>query len=270
MDFYRDVAEHWGEIGFLYLFLLAGLYWSLTTAAMQVTLSSAIDKDLIPLASQMPELKSVDGKFQIDKPSPYTMKFRDQELFIFDTTGNTQTLTKPGMLITDKEVLYFSGRGYSSGSDSSGSGEAKVLMKASDLTSTVSPVILRQWIEVFRNFFWIGILVGGWFSGTIFLYCLALVYGIIGLIFNAITQAQLKFGQLMRLSAVAITPPLVTEATLKLVAHICNPTGAEIHDMLLKIGGFVASMVYLFLGVNAYKSISTELHTDQSHPPLDS
>jgi hypothetical protein len=246
-DFYRDVASNWKGLGFLYLFLLAGVSSLIAAVAVFFFLAQLCDRHLLPIADQFPTITSKNDNFSMDKPSPYYVK--DDvfgTVFTFDTSGNTKTLDHPGILVTDQAVINEQQKVGSTDLQES------VVMQASGSNGSFGKAEARNIVLMLRNFG--PLVVFGfclvWFTSSYF--CQALFYGTLGLIFNAVLKTQLSYLQLVRLAALAMTPPVLVNWLI-----------APVYTMNLGIQmgiSFVISMGYLFIGIRACKPLlwSTE------------
>jgi hypothetical protein len=250
MDFYRDVAANWKEVGFLYLFLMAGLSWAAVAISFQIAFSANLDKILLVL-DQMPTISSNMTKFSIDKPCPYHIRdlSSGQPIVTFDTSGATKSLDGPGLLLTDHELISFTSEG-ALGRTS----EPKVLLKASAGPFSISKKAARDWFFLIFNFGALLVFFFCWLAGVIFLFVQASLYALAGLIFQAILKVHLGFAQLMRIAALSITPPLILDTVLKAL----NPSFLPLDKSSwgFRLVWFCVSMVYLYLGIVANKGES--------------
>jgi len=247
-DFYRDVATNWKGLGFLYLSLLAGVSSLVFALIAFVTIAGICDRHLLPIADQFPTITSADDKFSIDRPSPYYIK-DDLFPFTFDTSGNTTTLDNVGVLITDKDILFRqrSPNPVSADREETEGSATKSVLKASSTKGVFSKTDARSFVLILRNYVPIALFFIAWINGTIFVIVQALIYGLFGLIFNSILKTKLSFIQLTRIAAVAMTPPLLADITLKVVYPMFQPVGWAC--------SFIVSMIYLFIGVRACKTL---------------
>jgi hypothetical protein len=241
-DFYRDTASNWKGLGFFYLFLLAAfssLIWALIAFFFVAQLC---DKHLLPIADRFPTVTAQNDKYSIDKPSPY---FIEDDLlgtvFTFDTSGSTKALDHPGVLVTDEAVINSQQR--------SGTNELKqtVAMQASGSKGTFGKNDARNMVLALRNFGPMLVFVICLFWLTLFNFFQALIYGSLGLISNSLLKTRLTYSQLVRLAALAMTPPIVLNWLIKPIFTM--PFGME------QGISFILSMVYLFVGVRACKTL---------------
>ena len=241
MDFYRDVAAHWKEIGFLHLFLLAGMNWAALAIALHVALGPVCDTFLFPLAAQWPTVTAADGKFSMDKESPYRVKDQlGNTIILFDMSGHPE-MSQTAMLVTEQGVY------------SPQQGKERVI-KAEEwnMPGSMGPKLLHDCISFVRNYAGLILFVVGWFFGAIFLFIQALLYGIVALIFNVVMKANLSFSKLVRLCAVAMTPPMVIDTLMK--AFVPTVIAGQ-PAMIWALITIPICLIYIGLGVNACKDL---------------
>ena len=253
-DFYRDVASNWKGLGFLYLFLLAGVSSLLMSLVMFFLLAQFCDKHLLPIADQFPTITAANDKYSIDRPSPYIIKdnmFGDA--ITFDSSGTTKTLDHPGILVTDEAILIVQPK---PGSLDRNELEAKPIFPASGAKGTFGKAEARNCVLMIRNFLPLIVFAALWFFGTIFNLLQGLLYGAFGLISNSILKTQLTYLQLVRLAALAMTPPMLLNMVLKPI-FLMNPFVASPYNgPFLEPGiSFIVSMIYLFIGIQACKTL---------------
>ena len=124
----------------------------------------------------------------------------------FDTSGKTQTLKQPGILVTDDSILYIQAAPESADLPTASAPPPQVLFTAGKVKGSFTADKVKNLLSTVRSY--VGIAAFGLFCvfGSLFLFLQALIYGLFGLIFNAILKTRLEFSQLVRLAAIAITP----------------------------------------------------------------
>jgi hypothetical protein len=86
------------------------------------------------------------------------------------------------------------------------------------------------------------------------------IYGVVGLVFAAMTSSKIPYGTLMRLSAVALTPVIVLDTVFD-VAGIFVPYWTWI--------GIGVGLVYLFIAIKSTGDIQSEAGAAPPLPPDD-
>lgn len=215
---YRDVAKHWRGTGLLYL-------------------------------AQIPAVTISNGQVSTDATMPYFIKDpkTGANIAIIDTTGQYKTLedTDAKLLLTKSKLIF---------------SKSATETQTYDLSGVQSFYVDRARVEG-----WLGI-VGSWFGPA--LYPLAvlfsfifraiqmLIYALVGMLFVQILHANLSFKTLMRLAAISITPVLVLDLLLGLLA---------VHIPGWWLLGIVIALGYLFLAV---KVNSEPEDVPQYQPPV--
>jgi hypothetical protein len=243
-EFYRDVAQRWRGSAFLFLLLVVALYCiplSLTLDSANKRLLNTSGEDII---EQMPVMTFKQGRLSTDKKQPYIVYLpgsgapRSHPLFIFDNTGKytTDNLDKNQILITDKMfVMREQNGGYRSV-------PFDTIPNAVVTHETLEGLAdkIRHWFLPFV--FFISII-----AVFLFRFIQVLIYGLIGLIFNSITGAYLEYSQLVRIAIMAVTPVILIDTLLLLVApHVS-----------WGLIGFLAAMGYLYFGVRSNRELIT-------------
>ena len=212
-DIYRDVARNWRGVGYLYLLCLVAGTWAVIAFAGQLIVNTGLDKYVQPVVSKWPTVTVKNGKLSIDKPTPYIIPVTDKWCIDFDRSDDAKLpagmeagyLFTPSALHqidsegTDKSVLSF---------DQLGSSE--MVFDQATLQGFVSG--LKQW-------FGIGLFVLVTPAMTLFCMVQTLLYALIGLIVSNVMNIGLTYGQLVRISSVALTPGLVLEAITRATGH---------------------------------------------------
>jgi Protein of unknown function (DUF1189) len=206
-DFYQDVGRNWHGLGLLYLFLVVGLVWMPIAFRTHVILNKMIESAVLPVVAQMPVLTTKDGKFEIDKPSPYTVMTGGQVLFTYDTSGKTQQLQSFGWLVTDKAITIQNGAGVS-----------KTVGTAEQLSGrSISAQTVIEYVNLIKNLIGPILFLIAWPICFVCCAVQSVIYGFVGVLFAKFWQANLSVQTLIRLAAVALTPWLLFDLVLKLV-----------------------------------------------------
>jgi len=206
-DVYKYVAfEETNTTGFKYLLLLISIFWAPEIIKLHLDISHYIKNDLPQFIEKFPVIKITNGTASFDKPSPYiiTDEETENDIIIFDTSGYYISLenTEAKVLITD----------------------SKVLVKKSDIEtrefnfSTINNFILThekiyswsEWGNYLSIFFYIFIIP----LAFIYRALQALIYSVIGLLFQSILKTDYSFQTIYRLSILAITPAFIFDKAL--------------------------------------------------------
>jgi hypothetical protein len=199
-ELYRDVARRWRGIGFLYLVLLAIIVWVPTAFWAQHGYRKFVANEAPTLLKGFPTVSITDGIVTAD-PDPYL--WRDpkskQVIAYIDTSGAfDDPAGKNAGIKLSKSKLEYRQNAYET--------------RSTDLSQIKSFYIDKQKAAQFLDSIggWVGICVGlvGIFA-VIWHLILILLYGVIGLLFCSMFNANLSYGALLRISAVALTPAVI-------------------------------------------------------------
>jgi hypothetical protein len=255
LDFYRDVAANWHEIGFVYVLCIVAFSSFCFAALFQLTVAPSFDKVILPVAEQWPTITAEDGKFSIDKDSPYKVKdAAGNTIVFFDMTGTSQP---EGVVLmsSDKIRLLQSDRGPSD------------WIEAKDwpFRGTCTTKMVVDCVKTVRDWGAVTIFTLGFLVGALQQLFAILFFGAVGLIFSAIMNANLKYSQLARLAALAITPMWLLDIVLKLALT----SAMSLPLVSLLFGGlkFAVSLTYLGLAVNACKRLNQPPEPDAAPVP---
>jgi len=235
LSFYRDVGLRWIGTGLAYLLLLLTICSIPALVKMQLSISDFISNKAPAIIYQIPSIKIVNGEASTDIAQSYQIIDPDSKkvIAIVDTTSNTISLQG-----TDAKILLT---------------KTDVISKKNDVeTRTYNLKIIENfsidlkkiviWLDMFRKFaaFFLFpfIVIGSFIYRTMQL----LIYGVIGLLFAERCKTKLTYKALLRLSAMAVTPPIIVGTILEI---------AGIKFPLLGLIFFMAAMIYLFIAVKA-------------------
>jgi hypothetical protein len=232
---YRDVGRSWKGYGLVYLFSVVGLCMIPFALLAQSAVSDYLNKEAPRIIRQMPEITVSNGKLSIDRPEPYFV--RDEQtgepFIIFDSgdkAGPAQRAKVP-ILVLKSEIVVRGERGK---------------IKRLDLSDVkefhADRRLLYEWLDAFGDsfaavFYPLAVLIS-----FAFRVVEALVFAAAGSIFTRSQNTRLAYPDLVRLSAVALTPPMVVGACF-------NLAGATIPFWWL--AGIPISLAYLYYGMSA-------------------
>lgn len=233
---YRDVASSWGGKAFLYAFLILALSWIGSVIIIQRNLSDGYTRYSATFVEQFPVMTVTAGKVSTPKNKPYVIiePNTKETVIVIDTSGQYQTLAQANtkFLITQDSIITKDGD------------TTKITKLPASLSHTFVPSVINDHIKGWINYLWIIMLPGLTLLSFIGMVIKSLIYGVIGRIFSAITDAGVSFFQCMGLYCVAATPALLVWTVLS-TYNIVFPHRA------LTI--FVLVLIYLFYGILANK-----------------
>ena len=232
---YRDVARHWKGVCFGYLFLLLAVLWIPVMVGLHLDLDRFAGDEVQRMIEQVPRVEIKDGVVSVDAEQPYRISDPDTgEVFaVLDTTGQVTSLDdlEHGILLTESQLIVK---------------KSCFETQTIDLSQVESTVIdaetLQHWVDAGSE----------WFALLAYPLCLiasyvyrmlqVLLYGAVGLLFNAMTGGDLGYPACMRLAVMAVTPVLILD------------TARGLLDLSIPFWGplcLVIAMGYLVFGVKS-------------------
>lgn len=200
--FYRDVAENWRGMAFLYLLLLLGICWIPTMFKFQGYLNHYISIEAPKIIGQVPEIRIVAGKVSIAAPVPFLIKDPDTGtvLMIIDTSGETMSLdgTDARMLLARDRLVMRSGAHETRSFD---------LSWVEDLTITRQK--LFEWAELLRRRIALFIYPLALLFSYIYRICQGLLYAFAAILLARTLGLSLSYGASLSLSLVSLTPAVI-------------------------------------------------------------
>lgn len=200
---YRDVAENWKGVGFLYLLLLLSLAWIQPIVRLQQT-TAGLMRTLGPtVLEQVPAISIRQGEVSISEPQPYVIEVpgSDTPLAVIDTTGQTTPeSTQAFLLLTKRQATIRKNPHETRTYDLSG---------IQDLTvdrDTVKRILdgCQRWLAVVA--YPLAVL-----GSYVYRILQVLIYASIGLLFAHLLKTPLEYPELLRLASVAVTPAVVAD-----------------------------------------------------------
>ena len=215
-SFYRKVARQWDGEPFLYLLLLLALSGVVFAVLFGVGYSRVIKPMWHDLLRQIPNIRIVNSRAVAEGPQPLTIKTRigDKEMVmaVIDTGDHFKSIEESGapILLNSHELVVLN------------RGEKRIR----SLSQMKDTIIDRAWLQgklrlVMKIVFAVTIPI---LLVVVYGYQLlkALIYSLVGLLWNGFFGTELSFAAIWRLSLVAMTPAWVLGGILhfKRWAHI--------------------------------------------------
>lgn len=234
-ELYRDVARNWGGTVFVYLFVLLALCWIPALGKLKAEMSGFMQYELPKVVSQIPEITITDGTASVDAEMPYTITEPDtgKPIAILDTTGRTTSLK--GM---DAVVLLTKDKLIAKKNEA----ETRIYELSEFGDAVINQELINGWVDTFNKWFFILIYPFVLFFSFIFRMLQALVYGLIGMLYDRTLKAGLGYQAIVRLAAIAVTPAIILN-TVRFSMGWDVPGWTFI--------SFMVAMGYLYFGVMA-------------------
>ena len=203
--FYRRVASVWQGYGSRYLLFLILLFNAIDAVDFQFWLLEFVNEKSLPILSQIPEISIKSGIVAIGAEMPYEIvdPATGKVIIILDTTGQVTSLmgSEAHVLLTRTDLLT-----------RNSAGEVGTTHLAFIPAIRLDRERVMSWLRMLKRFL------------TLFLYVLAVAFysisyglltlliAVVGLIYVEIMHWDLSYRVTVRLTAVAMTPPILLDA----------------------------------------------------------
>jgi hypothetical protein len=241
-ELYQDVGRNWKGVGLGYLFLVMALLQLPLAVKIHVGFAKWVATDANQIIDKVPQINIRNGEVSTNVQTPYFIPMPPDAasrtstakyLAVIDLTGEYRSLedVSADMLLT-KHSLIVRNR----------PSEIRTYDLSGVESFSVDSARIRGWLDAFRVFigpgFYLLVLV---FS---FLYRSVQValYAGVGTLFARSLNVALDYSALMRLAAVAVTPPMI----LNEIVDLTQP-----HIPMWSLLCLGMAMGYLYFGVKA-------------------
>jgi len=241
-ELYQDIARNWKGLCLPYLFFILMIFWIPESMNMHRTIADFIADEGPKYVEQIPVITIAKGEVSIKEEMPYTIydKKNNTPFAIIDTTGKTTSLdNSPAHVLVTKNALI------------ARKDEKEVRsLPLSDLGDvTITRKLIYTWLEILNNLiiavlFPLVLLISFGFH-IMQVILLAFLGGNFAKYFNV----NLDFRTLMRLSAVAFTPPILLEA-VHAIFDISYPYSSLLSFII------AAGYLYYAVGSNSEKMLN--------------
>ncbi|MDA8104571.1 MAG: DUF1189 domain-containing protein [Nitrospiraceae bacterium] len=239
---YRDVGRNWKGHGFVYLFALVAFCMIPFVLITQSAISDFLNNEAPKIIRQMPDVTINKGKLSIDRPEPYFV--RDEKtgepliLFDADDKADLKERAKVPILVLRSEIIV------------RGEGGQVRHLALSDVDGFHSDRrLLYDWLDALDESMAMVLYPFAVAFSLIFRVLEVVVFAAAGRVFAKSLNARLTYPALMRLSAVALTPPMM-------VGAVFNVTGVAVPFWW--IAGIPITLAFLYYGIRA---VSEEAET---------
>lgn len=214
-DLYRDVARNWRGVGYLYLLFVSLGVSAVLAIAAQIACNTMIATSVEPFIAKWPALAIKDGKFSIDKESPYVIELQDNYIVDFDTTPDAKFPEgKRGWFVGEDTVKQY---GLSTGDDE------KEVVALSSLGKQAPMVIdqkaLLMYVGIMKSCVGVFVFIFQTIALVVLGMLQSLIYGLVGMLIANAMKINLTYGTCVRLAVVALTPGILIDSIGKLSMH---------------------------------------------------
>ncbi|MBI5846601.1 MAG: DUF1189 domain-containing protein [Nitrospirae bacterium] len=241
-ELYQDVARNWNGLCLPYLFFTLMLFWIPETMNMHRTVSDFLADEGPNYVEQIPVITIAKGEVSIKEEMPFTIydKKNKTPFAIIDTTGKTTSLdNSPAHVLVTKNALIVR----------KDEKEVRSLPLSDVGDTTITKTLIYEWIEIIKNlilavFFPLILLLSFGFH-----IMQVILLSFLGGNFAKYFHVNLGFRTLIRLSAVAFTPPLLLEA-VHAILDIAYPYSSLMSFII------AAGYLYYAVGSNSEKMLN--------------
>ncbi len=234
---YRDVAQNWGGKALLYLLMLLALSWIGATIFVQSTLNHSYAKVSAEIVPQIPVLTFKDGKVSTPEAKPYFIvdPSSHKNFAVIDTTGQFTTLEQADtqILLTQTELIT-----------QKNENETRIDKIPANFNYAADPKVIDSYLVSYIRLAWLLIFPLCVMAAFIYRLIQVLFYSLFGKLFSLVSGADVKYGKIVQISLIAITPAIVL-ATIQDIFGVHVPFQALYY--------FLLSMCYIFYGIWANK-----------------
>ncbi|MHB8881664.1 MAG: DUF1189 family protein [Thermodesulfovibrionales bacterium] len=209
-QFYYDVISRWKGTGLAYLAALLVLCTIPGVLKMQADVSTYIDQEAAMYIRQLPLITISKGELSITEPEPYIIKDEKtgDPFMIIDTTGSIKSLSgSKAMVLFTKTSIIVGRDGHENRTFNLADFGDKVVI---DRGSAFD--FMDSFVGSFPLIYYPVSLLFSWLFNAL----LAVLYAVFGGMIARGTGGSLDFKSLVRLSAVSLTPVLLSGAMLTL------------------------------------------------------
>ncbi len=241
-ELYQDVARNWKGLCLPYLFFILTLYWVPEIMNLHRTVSDFIAEEGPGYVEQIPVMTISSGQVSIKEEMPYTIydKKNNSPVAIIDTTGKITSLdNSPAYVLITKNMLI--------------ARKDKANVRSLPLSDVGDVIITRNlaysWLEIFNSVIIVILFPVLLFLSFGFHVIQLVLLSLLGGNFAKLFNVNLDFRSLMRLSAVAFTPPLLLQ-TVHAVFDISFPYSSFVSFII------AAGYLYYAVGSNSEKILN--------------
>lgn len=241
-ELYQDVARNWKGLCLPYLFFVLMIFWVPEIMNMNRNASEFIADEGPKYVEQIPVITIAKGEVSIREDMPYTIydKKNNTPFAIIDTTGKTTTLdNSPAQVLVTKNMLMVRVT----------QKEVRSLPLSDIGDVTITRRLIYDWLETFKSLIIAMLFPLMLLISFAFHFMQMILLSFLGGNIAKNLNVNLDFRSLMRLSAVAFTPPLLLE-TAHAILQISYPYSTFVSFIL------AAGYLYYAIGSNSEKMLN--------------
>ncbi|MFZ5352482.1 MAG: DUF1189 domain-containing protein [Bacillota bacterium] len=240
--FYKGIKENRFGKTFLYLLILFLIIHSINTVQNYIIARNLLEMMSVELNERVPEFQVIEGQLNFEGDMPYYILNEQGQVFVVDTTGqldkNALEDAFSGMLFT-KDRIYIKNQFQYTDVSYTDMGLSSYTKKdLVDMLPGLSSLVLVFMIIGFV--FAIGIKL-----------LQAVLLGLVGLIFGAAYNVELKFKHTFNFGVYALTLPMLLQIAYDLSGYTLPPVWIVPLFTLIYWG---VALVYMAMAVKYYKN----------------
>lgn len=239
-DLYQDVGQNWGGKAFFYLLVLLSLSWIGQTAIFQTNINHLYDQGAEKLIAQVPVITIKDGKVSTPENRPYILKDPDGDgvIAVIDTSGKYTELDQDNgaLLVTKTQII-----------SKPKANETRIYQIPEKTNMTIDPSVVSSYIQKYISFAWVLMFPILVILSFVYRIIQAIFYAVIGKIFSLISSSDVRYGRILQITLIALTPAIVLSTIFSLIGVVFQHQNAAY---------FFISMLYMFYGIIANRKSS--------------
>lgn len=209
--FYKQVANQSIGKSLKYIFLLLLIAAIVMSIGNIIRINKFIDEGKEWALKNVPEIRIVNGKTQVDVSQPYTVWKDENFIFLIDTTGQhtlIDTAFKAGALLTQTKLMMK---------------ESEFQTRQYELSQfpnfTVNKESITRWSKIIQTAIWIILPIGTYFYLLIAKWFQIALFSLFTLSMNNTMKTNLKYPQLLSLGIYTLTAPIILDIIYSLVGR---------------------------------------------------
>jgi len=222
----------------LYLILLVLLFGTPVLLKMSYSYNQGIDSLVVAAEKEVPDFQFANGELEVYADMPIIIDGEAEQVIIIDTTGKTDAT-----ILQEYESGIFIGRHEVVSKENPYKTETLNYDQLKEFRFDKKDVM--QWIPWLKAF-WIVLLIGGLITMILSKLLAVVVLGLLGLLLGSMQRYSLTYEQALRLSAHALTAPIIFQACKSLVYPDMPFSG------LIYYGAYI---IYMWLAIKALKIV---------------
>lgn len=236
-DAYPELIRKTTGKSIFYLILLVLIFGTAVMINMSFSYRQGVDSLVAMAEKDMPDFHFSGGELEVNADMPLVISGEDQPTIIIDTTGETEA-----DVLDQYETGIFISRYQMVSKENSVKTETINFKELQGISFNKAKVL--QWLPMLKVF-WIFLLVGGLICMILGKLLALVILALLGLLLGKIQEYKLSYDQSIRLTAHALTAPIIFQAC-KDIVYPQLPLNGLIY--------YAVFIVYMCLAIKALKT----------------